>query len=76
MVDASAENLQADRATGFVFDAASVAALDAALQRAADVFAKDRSTWEQLQRRAMAQDFSWQGAAAQYLELYRAIAPG
>ena len=76
VVDASAENLQADRATGFVFDAASVAALDAALQRAADVFAKDRSTWEQLQRRAMGQDFSWQGAAAQYLELYRAIAPG
>lgn len=76
VVDASAENLRADRATGFVFDAASVSALDAALQRAGDVFTKERSTWEQLQRLAMAQDFSWRGAAAQYLELYRSITAG
>jgi starch synthase len=74
VVDATAENLRADRATGFVFDAASVAALDGALQRAADMFTKDREAWDKLQRRAMAQDFSWRGAAAQYLELYRAIA--
>ena len=73
VVDASAENLRADRATGFVFDAASVPALDAALQRAGEIFTNERSTWEQLQRRAMAQDFSWREAAAQYLELYRSI---
>jgi len=53
-----------------------VSALDAALQRAGDVFTKERSTWEQLQRLAMAQDFSWRGAAAQYLELYRSITAG
>lgn len=76
VVDASAENLRANRATGFVFDAASVSALDAALQRAGDVFTKERSTWEQLQRLAMAQDFSWRGAAAQYVELYRSITAG
>lgn len=73
VVDATPENLHADRATGFVFDAASAAALDGALQRAADAFTKDRGTWEKLQRRAMAQDFSWRGAATQYLELYRSI---
>jgi starch synthase len=73
VVDATADNLRADRATGFVFEAASVAALDGALQRAAEAFTKDRGTWEKLQRRAMAQDFSWRGAAAQYLELYRSI---
>jgi len=73
VVDATVENLGADRATGFVFEAASVAALDGALQRAADVFTKDAGTWAKLQRRAMAQDFSWRGAAAQYLELYRSI---
>ena len=76
VVDATEENLRADRATGFVFDAASVSALDAALQRAADVYTKDRATWDKLQRRAMAQDFSWRGAAMQYLELYRAITAG
>ena len=74
VVDASSDNLQADRATGFVFDAASVSALDGALQRAAEVFTKDRATWDKLQRRAMSQDFSWRGAATQYLELYRSIA--
>ena len=73
VVDATADNLRADRATGFVFEAASVAALDGALQRAAEAFTKDRGTWEKLQRRAMAQDFYWRGAAAQYLELYRSI---
>ena len=76
VVDATQENLRADCATGFVFDAASVSALDAALQRAADVYTKDRATWDKLQRRAMAQDFSWRGAAMQYLELYRAITAG
>jgi starch synthase len=76
VVDATEENLRADRATGFVFDAASVSALDGALQRAADVYTKDRATWDKLQRRAMAQDFSWRGAAMQYLELYRAITAG
>ena len=76
VVDTTEENLRADRATGFVFDAASVSALDGALQRAADVYTKDRATWDKLQRRAMAQDFSWRGAAMQYLELYRAITAG
>lgn len=76
VVDATQENLRADCATGFVFDAASVSALDGALQRAADVYTKDRATWDKLQRRAMAQDFSWRGAAMQYLELYRAITAG
>jgi len=73
VVDATAENLRTDRATGFVFDAASVPALDAALQRAAEVYTKDGPTWDKLQRRAMAQDFSWRGAAVQYLDLYRSI---
>lgn len=74
VVDANAENLRADRATGFAFEAPSVPALDGALQRAADTFTKDRKTWQKLQRRAMAQDFSWRGAAEQYMALYRAIA--
>ncbi|HKX41137.1 MAG TPA: glycogen synthase GlgA [Burkholderiaceae bacterium] len=75
VVDESAENLAAGRATGFVFDAPSTQALDGALQRAAEVYTKDREAWRKLQAIAMAQDFSWRGAASQYLELYRAIAP-
>ena len=72
VVDATAATEQADRATGFVFDAATPAALDAAIQRAIDAHAQPER-WSRLMRRAMAQDFSWAGAAQQYLALYREL---
>jgi starch synthase len=69
VVDANAQNLEADLATGFSFDAASAAALDQTLQRVIDMFRQPR-LWRQLMQRAMAQDHSWQGAARKYLALY------
>ena len=75
VVDATPENVAAGKATGFVFDAASVAALDAALQRAGEVYAQQRPIWNVLMERAMAQDFSWAGAATQYMALYRELVP-
>ncbi len=70
VVDASDEALQADRATGFAFDTATPAALDAALQRAGAAYAQPER-WRRLMLRAMAQDFSWDGAAQKYMALYR-----
>jgi starch synthase len=72
VVDASEANLQADRATGFTFVNATEAALHAALHRAQRLYA-DAPRWQQLMRRAMAQDFSWNEAAARYLDLYRGV---
>jgi starch synthase len=72
VVDASEANLQADRATGFAFVSATEAALHAALHRAQRLHA-DPPRWRQLMRRAMAQDFSWDEAAARYLALFRAV---
>jgi len=72
VVDASDEAVQADRATGFSFDAATPAALDAAIQRAIAVHA-DPARWTALMRRAMAQDFSWTEAAQKYMALYRQL---
>ena len=69
VVDAGAEALAADRATGFAFDAASPAALEQALQRAIATFQKP-PLWRQLMLRAMAQDHSWEGAARKYMALY------
>ena len=43
-------------------------------QRAIALFAQPER-WARLMRTAMAQDFSWDGAARQYLALYTAIAP-
>jgi len=73
VVDASETNLQADRATGFVFVNATEAALHAALHRAHRLHA-DPPRWQQLMRRGMAQDFSWDEAAARYLDLFRRVA--
>ena len=70
VVDATADAITADRATGFAFDAATPGALDAALLRAAAAFAR-KPLWQSLMQRAMAQDFSWPGAATQYMALYK-----
>jgi starch synthase len=69
VVDATEDALQADRATGFSFDAATPAALDGALQRAIAAY-RQPARWKQLMLRAMAQDYSWTGAAQQYMALY------
>ena len=58
------------RGTGFLFDEASPQAVAAALEQALAVY-RDGAAWRRLQLRAMAQDPSWERAAAQYHNLYR-----
>ena len=70
VVDANAQTLEAGTATGFVFRQPEPAALFDAVKRATDLW-YETATWRQLQRNAMAQDFSWQQSADRYLELYR-----
>jgi len=72
VVDASDEAANEDRATGFSFDAATAAALDAALHRAISAYAQP-ARWRALMLRGMAQDFSWGGAAQKYVALYRSL---
>ena len=57
------------RATGFVFDAATPAALVQALERALALY-REPAAWQALMQRGMAQDFSWDVAATAYLALY------
>jgi starch synthase len=75
VVDASEAAVAADTATGFAFDAATPAALDGAIERAITAFAQP-SDWRRLMLRAMAQDFSWGGAARQYMALYGGLISG
>lgn len=72
VVDADEPALRGNRATGFAFDAATPAALEAAIERAVGLFAQPER-WRALMRSAMAQDFSWDGAARGYLDLYGAL---
>lgn len=59
-----------DGQTGFVFDAATPAALQAAVERAATMRSADAAAWRALQRAGMAQELSWTTPARQYLALY------
>lgn len=75
VVDASEAAIRDGRATGFAFDAATPAALEAAVARAIEA-RRHPALWRALMRRAMAQEFSWDGAAARYLQLYRDLQRG
>jgi starch synthase len=74
VVDATTRNVQAGRATGFVFDDFSAAALRRALRRAFELRAKP-DAWARVQQNAMKQRFDWREPAAQYAALYRSLRP-
>lgn len=59
-----------DGHTGFLFDGFNIEELSHALQRALSTWG-DRVSWRSLMINAMAQDFSWDKAAARYEEAYR-----
>jgi glycogen synthase len=63
------------RGTGFVFDRLDPGALAQAAHRGMTLRASSRDAWRDLQHRAMAEDFSWDRAAAAYEELFAEITP-
>ena len=63
---------QATGSTGFLFNDPTSKSLAEALDRALHVYA-NREEWHGLQRRGMAQDFSWASSARQYLSLYLSL---
>ena len=62
--------------TGFKFEAYTRDALLECWRRALHVWRENRSDFAALQRRGMAQDFSWNAAAQRYLELYERVMGG
>lgn len=58
--------------TGFVFEKVHHMSLSATIKSAIKVFG-DREKWSKIQRAGMAQDFSWQNSAKQYLALYQSM---
>jgi starch synthase len=62
----------ADRRTGFLFTDASPAVMAATIRRALQAF-RSPEVWQNIQRAAMAEDFSWEKSARQYVELYRSL---
>ncbi len=70
VVDASADNLKSDLATGIVFEEPSEAALVTAVRRALELFARP-AEWRALMLAGMRQDYSWDASARRYGALYQ-----
>lgn len=70
--DATVEALREARATGIVFDAATPESLEAALQRAGELYA-EAGGWQHVVDAGMRQDHSWRGAASKYIALYDSV---
>ncbi len=58
--------------TGFVFEEYTVKAMLEAIERAVELFKKNR-TWKKLVKEGMKQDFSWSASAKKYSELYQSM---
>lgn len=69
VVDSTVENLDSQKATGIVFQQATVEALRGAVDRALNLW-QNPGRWKQLMQTAMRQDFSWQRRANEYLAIY------
>jgi len=72
VVDATPAALAAGTATGFVFDAATPAALERCVQHALKLRLQP-GAWAGMMATAMGQNLSWAGPAGQYLGLYRRL---
>ncbi|HEY0721837.1 MAG TPA: glycogen synthase GlgA, partial [Gammaproteobacteria bacterium] len=70
VVDTGPATLGSGKATGFVVNEATSAALAATVRRALGYYRQPK-VWRQLIGNAMAQDFSWHSSARDYLALYR-----
>jgi starch synthase len=60
--------------TGFKFEEQTAEAFYAALERALSLFRKDKRSWTKIMRNGMAENYSWEKPAAEYVEVYRQIA--
>jgi len=74
VVDHSATGLADGSANGFVCGDATPAAILDTVRRVATLW-QDKPSWRQLQRNAMAGDYSWRNPAQRYLDLYNSLRP-
>jgi starch synthase len=68
--DYGPQGLADGKATGFVFEQYSAAALLGAMRRALALYA-DPEKWRRLMLNGMRQDWSWRRSAREYLDVYR-----
>ena len=70
VIDTNADSLLNGTATGFVFEHETASDFLQAVQRALASF-QSNDIWHTIQQNGMAQDFGWDKAAKDYLDVYR-----
>lgn len=70
--DTIVDNANPSTSTGFLFQNPQSEELETTLRRAIQLFA-NRRAWRDMQRNAMAQDFSWTRSAKEYLRVYQEV---
>jgi starch synthase len=70
VTDTNPNTLATRSANGFSFSSFDSEALEAALQRAVNAYRREPNQWHQLVETGMRQDWSWEGSARQYRDLY------
>lgn len=70
VIDCTPETLEAEIATGFVFDEYTSDALIEVIDRALEVWNR-QPDWEKLMRNGMEKDWSWSRSAKEYVTLYK-----
>jgi len=71
IIDSRAETIAKGMGTGFVFEKYEPGALLDAIERAVDLYARDKKAWKKIQSNGMAKDYSWEASAKKYAVLYR-----
>ena len=66
-------NAELNDGNGFTFDKYLPAKLLEAVNNARNLFFGDRWHWDEMVRRNMQKDVSWEKSAAQYAELYESL---
>ncbi len=70
IVEASEDNIDAETASGFRFQAYTTSSLLSTIQRAIDMYRQRPDRFRQLVRCCMKQDWSWDRSAREYEDLY------
>lgn len=72
VVDTTPATLEDGSASGFLFSESTSPALLQAIRRGLACY-REPATWRRIQLAGMNRDFSWEGSAARYLELYQSL---
>lgn len=70
VTDSTPNSIATQSANGFSFSPFAPSALEEALHRATTVYWRDQKLWQQIVETGMRQDWSWDGSARQYRDLY------